>query len=157
MEMKAYLIETFKYNNMMNKKVLEKIRKLPDKSECIRFFSHLINSQKKWLARILQYPKDPGLDWWKPEYALENLESEWDTSLKDWLDFIKSKKEVQLFEEVKFIGFDRGHWTVPLKDIPLQLNYHSIHHRAQIQLLIRKQGLEPDFVDYIGTVYKKLK
>ncbi|HVO75696.1 MAG TPA: DinB family protein [Ignavibacteriaceae bacterium] len=155
--MKAYLIETFKFNSQMNKKVLEKIRELPDKSECIKFFSHLINSQKKWLARIVQYPKDPGLDWWKPEYVLDDLESEWDKSLSEWLEFIKSKKEVQLFEEVKFIGYDRGQWTSPLKDIALQLNYHSIHHRAQIQMLIRKQGFEPDFVDYIGTVYRKIK
>jgi len=45
---------------------------------------------------------------------------------------------------------------VPLKDIALQLNYHSIHHRAQIQTIIRQQGMEPDFVDYIGTKYKRL-
>ena len=43
------------------------------------------------------------------------------------------------------------------QDIALQLNYHSIHHRAQIQSIIRKQGIEPDFVDYIGTVYRKLE
>ncbi|MBP9221492.1 MAG: hypothetical protein KBF42_08910 [Chitinophagales bacterium] len=38
--------------------------------------------------------------------------------------------------------------------MPLQLNYHSIHHRAQMQMLIRQQGLVPDFVDYIGTKYR---
>jgi uncharacterized damage-inducible protein DinB len=43
-----------------------------------------------------------------------------------------------------------------LIDIALQLNYHAIHHRAQIQVLIRQQGLEPDFIDYIGTKYHKL-
>lgn len=53
-----------------------------------------------------------------------------------------------MYEERRFVGFDGGEWTAQLKDIALQLNYHSIHHRAQ--------GLEPDFVDYIGTVYRKL-
>jgi len=61
-----------------------------------------------------------------------------------------------LFEKVKWVGFDGSHWTAPLKDIALQLNYHSIHHRAQIQALIRAQGIEPDFVDYIGTVFRKI-
>jgi uncharacterized damage-inducible protein DinB len=42
------------------------------------------------------------------------------------------------------------------KNYSMQLNYHSIHHRAQIQLLIRQQGLQPDFVDYIGTAYRKI-
>lgn len=32
----------------------------------------------------------------------------------------------------------------------------SLHHCAQIQSVIRAQGIEPDFVDYIGTVYRKL-
>lgn len=156
MEMKKYLIETFEFNSLMNKKLLEKIKKLPDKEECIRFFSHLINSQKKWMARIVQYPKDPEMDWWDPVYPFNKLEEEWDESLKEWIDYLNSKTEDELFEEAKFIGYDGGEWSAPLKDIALQLNYHSIHHRAQMQLFIRLQGFEPDFVDYIGTVYKKI-
>ncbi len=34
-----------------------------------------------------------------------------------------------------------------IEGIALQLNYHSIHHRAKIQTMIRDQSLEPDFVD----------
>jgi len=156
MEMKKYLIETFEFNSLMNKKLLEKIKELPDKEESIRFFSHLINSQKKWMTRIIQYPKDSEMDWWEPSYSFDELEEKWNESLKEWTKYLNSKTEEELFNEVKFIGYDRGHWSAPLKDIALQLNYHSIHHRAQIQLFIRQQGLEPDFVDYIGTVYKKI-
>ena len=156
MEIKKYLIETFEFNSLMNKKLLEKIKELPDKEESIRFFSHLINSQKKWMERIVQYPKDPEMDWWDPVYPFNNLEEEWNKSLKEWIDYLNGKTEDELFEEAKFIGYDRGYWSAPLKDIALQLNYHSIHHRAQIQLFIRQQGFEPDFVDYIGTVYKKI-
>jgi len=53
MEMKQYLIDTFKFNDLMNTKLLAKIKALPDQQQCIRFFSHLINSQKKWMARII--------------------------------------------------------------------------------------------------------
>ena len=73
-----------------------------------------------------------------------------------WIGYLDSVSEEELFSEKKFIGYDGAHWAVPLKDIALQLNYHSIHHRAQIQTIIRHQGLEPDFVDYIGTKYKRL-
>jgi uncharacterized damage-inducible protein DinB len=156
MEMKNYLLETFQFNDQINKKILTKIKELPDKTEAIKFFSHLINSQKKWLARIVQYPQDPQLSWWDPVYEFDELEIEWDRSLKAWIRFLESKPEDELFEDAKFIGFDGGLWAAALKDIALQLNYHSIHHRAQIQTLIRDQGLEPDFVDYIGTKYKKL-
>jgi len=56
MEMKTYLIETFEYNSSTNKKLLEKIALLRDREESIKFFSHLINCQYKWLARILKTP-----------------------------------------------------------------------------------------------------
>jgi uncharacterized damage-inducible protein DinB len=157
MEMRQYLIDTFRFNDRANRQVLSKIRELPDKDSAIRFFSHLINSQRKWLARIEQYPKDPGMDWWEPVYPLEQLEPEWSASVHAWIETIEHKSEAALMKPVKWVGFDGAHWTAPLKDIALQLNYHSIHHRAQIQTLIRAQGLKPDFVDYIGTVYKRVE
>ncbi len=156
MDMKQYLIDTFTFNDRANRQVLSKLASLPEKDECIRLFSHLVNSQDKWLARIAQYPRDPGLSWWEPLHPLDTLEHEWDRSLGAWLEFLHSKEERALFDEVKWIGYDGAHWTVALKDIALQLNYHSIHHRAQMQAILRAQGVTPDFVDYIGTVYRRL-
>jgi uncharacterized damage-inducible protein DinB len=157
MEMKQYLLDTFMYNDYANKRVLEKvIKELPDKTECIKFFSHLANSQYKWIARVKHDPKAPEMSWWEPVYQPENLEKEWSKSLQLWIQFLESKNENELFEDVQFIGMDGGQWQAKLKDIALQLNYHSIHHRAQMQTIIRKQGFEPEFVDYISTVFKKL-
>ena len=154
--MKEYLIDTFSFNDVTNNKLLEKIKQLPDKKESIRLFSHLINCQYKWMARILQDPKVHQMDWWNPVYDISQLEDEWNKSLGLWIDFINSKTYDELSTEVTFIGFDNGLYAATPRDIALQLNYHSIHHRAQIQTLIRRQGLEPDFVDYIGTKYRKL-
>ena len=156
MDMKQYLLDTFAFNDHANRQVLTQIVSLPKKDECIRLFSHLVNSQDKWLARLEQYPRDPGLDWWEPVYALDALEREWQRSLGTWREFLGGKSEGDLFAEVRWIGFDGAHWTTALKDIPLQLNYHSIHHRAQMQAILRAQGLTPEFVDYIGTVYRRL-
>ena len=156
MEMRDHLIETFKFNDHANKMVLAKIRELPDKKEALRFFSHLVNSQVKWLKRIEIYPEAPQLEWWEPVYSIEEIENKWNESLQDWINYIAKKTEDELNLQMKFIGYDGGHWSAALKDIALQLNYHSIHHRAQIQILIRQQGLEPDFIEYIGTKYKKL-
>lgn len=156
MEMRQYLLDTFRFNDHANKMVLAKMRDLPDRVQAVRYFSHLINSQYKWMARIVRDPQAPVMDWWDPEYPFDELGSRWNDSLKLWIDYIESKTEEQMYEEKQFVGFDGGEWTAPLKDIALQLNYHSIHHRAQIQTVIRAQGLEPDFVDYIGTVYRKI-
>lgn len=156
MKMQQYLIDTFSYNDYANKLVLEKIKRMPDKTQCVKFFSHLINCQIKWLDRISIYPQPSLLDWWEPVYDLKILEQEWSKSVQAWIHFLQSKSEAELNGERKFIGMDGGQWSAPLKDIALQLNYHSIHHRAQVQTIIRQQGFTPDFVDYIGTVAKKL-
>ena len=156
MEMRQYLLDTFRFNDTANRKVLAKISDLPERDPCIRFFSHLINSQNRWLARIEQYPVDPPMSWWEPVYAIDELERAWQKSLDAWLNFLAGKSEEELFEDVKFIGYDGSTFAATIRDIALQLNYHSIHHRAQMQTLIRAQGVEPDFVDYIGTVYRRL-
>jgi uncharacterized damage-inducible protein DinB len=156
MDMKQYLLETFRYNDYANKLALAKINEIPEKEESIRFFSHMVNSMNKWLARIDKWPGYEEMDWWKPEYQLDEMEVKWDECLKRWLDFVESKTEEELCEEVEFIGFDGGNFVAVIKDIALQLNYHAIQHRSQIQYLIRRQGIAPDFVDYIGTKYRKV-
>lgn len=156
MQMKQYLRDTFLFNSKTNKHLLEKIKELPDKTESIKLFGHLINCQYKWMARMLHNPAAPQMSWWEPLYSLDQLETEWDKSLQPWLDYIEAQTDEQLAEEVTFIGYDGTTWAASPQDIALQLNYHSIHHRAQIQTLIRAQGLEPEFVDYIGTKYRKI-
>jgi len=154
--MKQYLRDTFLFNDLTNKKLLEKIKQLPDNTESIKLFSHLVNSQYKWMARILHDPAAPAMSWWEPIYELDILEQEWNKSLAPWLNYINKHNDEELSAEVTFVGFDGANWAASSQDIALQLNYHSIHHRAQIQTIIRQQGLDPDFVDYIGTKYRKL-
>ena len=156
MQFTQYLLDTFRFNDKANRQMIEKIKQLPDKEAALKYISHLANSQYKWMARILQDPKAPQMDWWNPLYKLEELETEWEKSLQPWIDYLKNKTDEEISREVTFVGFDGGMYAATPKDIMLQLNYHSIHHRAQIQVIIRQQGLEPDFIDYIGTMYRKL-
>lgn len=156
MFMKTYLLETFLYNDTANKKLLDKISLLTDKQECVKLFSHLVNCQYKWMARIKQDADARQMSWWEPVYDLDSLAEEWSKSLKIWTDFITEKTDEELSAEIAFTGFDDTVWAASTKDIALQLNYHSIHHRAQMQTLIRQQGIEPDFIDYIGTKYRKI-
>lgn len=156
MEFRIYLLDTFSFNDLSNRALLSKIKTLPDPKEAIRLFSHLINCQFKWMARIMQDPKAPEMSWWEPIYELDNMESSWNNSLALWVDYISAMDEEELCKEVTFVGMDGGTWAASPKDIALQLNYHSIHHRAQIQSMIRSQGIEPDFVDYIRTRSRKI-
>jgi len=156
MDMKEYLLETFRFNDETNKRMLRKVRSLPDKLDFTRYFSHLVNSQNKWLTRIVDDAGSVTMSWWEPVYEFDMLEGKWDESVQSWIRFLQGRTEEELYKEIEFTGYDGGRWVARLIDIALQLNYHSIHHRAQMQVLIRQQGLEPDFIDYIGTKYRKL-
>jgi uncharacterized damage-inducible protein DinB len=156
MNMNHHLIDIFLFNDSTNKTLLEKIKLLPEPADAIVLFSHLINSQYKWMARIRHEAKAPEMDWWLPVYPFDKLEDEWTQSLAPWLQYLEQSADDDILKDVTFVGYDGGIWAATPADIMLQLNYHSIHHRAQIQTIIRKQGFEPDFVDYIGTKYRKI-
>jgi uncharacterized damage-inducible protein DinB len=156
MNLIQHLTDTFRFNDQANRKLIRKISELPDPAEAIRLFSHLVNCQYKWMARVRQDPNLSKLDWWEPLYEPEQMEEKWTDSLKLWLDYLASATESELMSEVQFPGFDGSPYAATPADIMLQLNYHSIHHRGQIQAIIRRQGIIPDFLDYIGMRYRKL-
>lgn len=136
--------------------MIARLKELPDPSAMIRYISHLINCQYKWMARVTGDPAAQQLDWWEPQYAIDQLETEWSKSLQPWLDYITANTETQLMTEVQFVGFDGSLFAATPADIALQLNYHSIHHRAQMQTMLREQGVPPGFIDYIGTRYRRV-
>jgi uncharacterized damage-inducible protein DinB len=150
-----YLIDTFKFNGSMNILVLRKIKGMPEPDEAVRLFSHLINSQNKWMARLLEDPRSHEMHWFDPVYEISELESKWNESISLWKNLLEKSTEQEIKREIHFIADNGGHFSAELKDIALQLNYHSIHHRAQICTMLRKQNIEPPFIEYIGTVRKQ--
>ncbi|MEO8414937.1 MAG: DinB family protein [Ginsengibacter sp.] len=97
-------------------------------------FSHLINCQYKWLARVCKNPGYEKLSWWEPVYNFDTLEKEWTKSVQLWFDYLSSKTGDELSFEITFIGYDGSLWAATPRDIALQLNYHSIHHRSRYKL-----------------------
>lgn len=157
MEFINYLIDTFLFNDKANRKVLSNINELPDKAECIKLFSHLINCMNKWMGGIKNNPDAGKLDWWEPVYPLEDLETEWNRCMQLWMGYLNSITDKEIGEDIKLMNFDGGNWLVKPSDIALQLNYHSIHHRGQMQYIIRRQGLKPKSIEYINDKYSALK
>jgi uncharacterized damage-inducible protein DinB len=148
--MKTYLLNTFAWNDSANNKLLEKIKLLPDKTACIKFFSHLVNCQYKWMARIKQDEHAFSMSWWDPVYTLDELADQWKKSLDLWLQYIDSTSEEEMSKEVTFIGFDGGLFAATPMDIALQLNYHSIHHRHKCKRSSANRGLNRIFLIILG-------
>lgn len=150
--MKQYLIDTFKYNDWANKKVLEAISELKEKNEAIALFAHLIRAQDKWMNRITKKYEDTSLPWFEelPDYS--KLPEMWEASIHEWIQLIENAGEKDLGTPVLFKRPKDGQeMKISLMDLALQLNYHSIHHRAQINKLLSAQGVKVPATDYIFT------
>lgn len=156
-DQQQYLISFFKYNDWANLKILDAIRLLQDKGEAIKLFSHFITAQDKWMNRITQKVADSTLTWFGKIFSIEEIEKQWRRSTDAWIQYIENLPVQEIDKDIEFTRPTDGQkMRVKLSDIALQLNYHSIHHRAQINTIIRQQGLTPPATDYILTVLKEI-
>ena len=153
--MRDFLIDMFRVNQEANVKMVSAISTLTSPQECLKHMSHLANCQYKWLDRLRVFPEVSTLDWWNPVYSISELPDKIVESSQQWISFLESKTDDDMESIVNYVGFDGSIWQVALKDIALQLTFHSYHHRAQIQMMIRAQGHVPEFIDYIGYKAKK--
>jgi len=155
--MKKYLLDFFKYNDWANKKVLEAIREVPEKEDALKLFSHLVNSLDKWKNRITNEVEDSLLNWYGQFFNMDEIESKWNKSIGWWIKLLEKTGDSELEKEIIFTRPNDGiKMAVKFRDLLLQLNYHSIHHRAQINSIISRQGIKPPSTDYILTVLKEV-
>ncbi len=154
--MKQYLINTFRFNDWANKLTLSAMQNLADKKESVILFSHLIRAQNKWMLRVKNDPTESQIKWFDTPFEFEELTNRWEVSLNEWLGFLSDSTDTDLDKEISYTaGTDESSSSTLLHDIALQLNYHSILHRAQICMRIHEQGFEPPHVDYIYYVWEK--
>ena len=154
--MKSHLLDLFSFQDHANRKIFARLGERDPADEAMNLMSHLIHSQDKWLARLREEPDANTREWFGPPFGLDAVLQEWERSVNAWVAFLESKSEEEIQAEVIYAGPDGARWTAKLADIALQLNFHGVHHRAQIQTIFRQQGLKPDFIDYIGTRYRRL-
>ncbi len=119
-----------------------KLETVPEKS--IRLFSHVLNAHHLWNARILDK---------KPVYTVWQLHT-----MADWGD-IHYENQRNSFEILttadnfeKRIAYENSEgksYTNTIQDILFHIINHSTHHRSQISMDLRNNGLEPIPLDFI--------
>tara|TARA_R110002051_G_scaffold180913_3_gene250369 strand:- start:23242 stop:23685 length:444 start_codon:yes stop_codon:yes gene_type:complete len=143
--MKAFLNEIFDYNYYCNKKLIDECLALSEvPAKTISLFSHVLNAHHIWNARILEKA---------PEYGVWQ-----EHDVKDWAD-IHYENQRSSFEILtnadnfdKRIDYENTEgrlFTNTLKDMLFHITNHSTHHRGQIAIDFRNNGLEPVGLDYV--------
>lgn len=143
--MKAFFNQLFDYNFYCNKKIIEecsRIQGIPEKS--LQLFSHLLNSHHIWNCRITGMDTVYGIwqlqpqDRWA-EIHYENQRNSFEITTHT-ADFDK---------RIDYENSEGRLFTNTVKDILFHIINHSTHHRAQISMDFRQQGLEPIPMDFI--------
>lgn len=147
--MRAYLQQLFDYNYYCNKEIIEacsKMKEVPEKSR--ELFSHILNAHHIWNARILEEIPEHGVwdlhepsDWEELHYSNQR-DSFGIISNTDFFD-----KRI-IYENTEGRSFSNT-----LQDILFHIVNHGTHHRGQIVLDFRANGMEPPVLDYI--LYKR--
>ncbi len=147
--MKAYLHQLFDYNYFCNKQLIEcfsSLKELPEKST--ERFNHILNAHHIWNARILE--EAPKLGVWElhEQPAWQELHYENQRNSFGIITNADSFDKRIIYENTEGRSFSNT-----LQDILFHIVNHSTHHRGQIALDFRANGMEPPLLDYI--LYKR--
>ena len=143
--MKVFFNQLFDYNFYCNKKLIEvcnDLESVPEKS--IELFSHILNAHHFWNSKILGS---------ESQYKAFQAHQ-----IKEWAD-IHYENQRTCFEVItnaddfeKRIDYenDEGRLFISnIQDILFHIINHSAHHRGQISMDFRANGIEPIPFDYI--------
>ncbi len=129
-------------------RVLEYLRRLEGaEAGELRLFSHVLGSERLWLAR-LRGGDTSALEGW-PGFSLTECASVLEENTRGYASFLESLDEERLEHPVEYQTTDGTDYRTRVGDILLHVTLHASHHRGQIARLARDAGREPVNVDYI--------
>ncbi|HCO03748.1 MAG TPA: damage-inducible protein DinB [Actinobacteria bacterium] len=148
------LVEFFRHNTMMNRRLMEACRQLPPEQlgatatgtygSIGATLVHIANSQESYAARLLdterpeRLPEDPfpGFD------ALAERFAHGDAQLEE------AATQAGQDRKVRVTGDDPpGTWLMPVSLFLLQAVNHATEHRSQVATILTELGVEPPEMD----------
>lgn len=143
--MKVFFNQLFDYNFYCNKKLIDTystIEVLPEKSKSL--FSHILNAHHIWNARIHQRKPDFGV------WQMHEINAWGDIHYENQRSSFEITSNTDDFEKrVDYENSEGRLFTNTVQDMLFHIINHSAHHRGQIAIDFRSNGIEPLKTDYI--------
>lgn len=142
--MKEFFKDIFEYHNHFNQKLAEQLTENENEitSRTIPLFSHSINAQQIWNARILN----------KSQFGVHELHSLEECKRIDNDNFknvIKILNERELDELISYCNSKGEEFKNSIQQILFHVANHFTHHKGQIISDLRQNGISPIVTDYI--------
>ena len=119
----------------------------------LRVMAHIIGASWLWYSRLVGQPS-PVTVW--PDFDVHALAVELNKLHQVWERHFAALSPEQLNNKVEYVNTKGEHWTSTVEDVLTHLFMHSAYHRGQIAVLLRIDGHEPAYTDYIHAARQKL-
>ena len=142
--MKEFFKDIFEYHNHFNQQLADLLIEQSDRinKQTIPLFSHLINAHQIWNSRILK--SEPlGVHEVHPLEKCKDLDS------INYRDTLKILNEFDLNNKVAYENSKGSKFENSIQQILFHVANHLTHHKGQIILDLRQNGIEPIVTDYI--------
>lgn len=142
--MKEFIKDIFEYHNHFNQKLIVQLiefeNELPERT--ISLFSHSINVQQIWNARI---SGKGTLD----IHQLHSLEECAEIDNGNYQETLRILDECELEEKIVYSNSNGTEYSNSIQQILFHVANHFSHHKGQIISDLRQSGIDPIVTDYI--------
>lgn len=148
--MTQLITEIFQYEKWANNEIINAVVKINSPTEkVLSLMSHIINAQIIWLSRINNTVPDTEV--WKM-FEKDELNIRHTESIDNILNFLNEQKEDDFGRFISYQNSKGEKFKTSVKDILIHMSYHSAYHRGQIISLLKSEGEEFPYTDYIHYV-----
>jgi uncharacterized damage-inducible protein DinB len=153
--MKEHFINGFNYDHFTQVKLLEYVIKLQEdnKIEDFKTFtSHLIHitrAKRIWLERLTNQENLSSISF---EFnSINELIEEENNVHQLYITYLSNLNEEDLSTLISYkrLSLDEKVYQNTITEIFTHLLFHGVHHRAQVNLLLRQNNIAPPPIDYI--------
>ena len=118
----------------------------PIPAVCLRLFSHVLNAQAIWIARLCG-THSPVKVW--QEHDLAGLRQLHQQTSEHLHQLIRDADETERHRQISYTNSAGESYTSQVSDIFTHVPVHANYHRAQVATHLRENGLAPINTDFI--------
>ncbi len=146
--MKTYFKRLFDYDKHVNLLLTDLILKTSNQEKTGKTMAHLLASQRIWLTRSKLEPTDNFAVW--PDRQADLLKSQIIENHQNWVDFLETRNSGDFDKMIAYQNSKGEHFEDQQSDIITHVINHGTHHRAQIGLYLKEEGVVLPFTDFIA-------
>ncbi len=145
--MTELLLRLFEFDKWANQEALRSLEAMTSPPErAVALIGYIVATQRVWLERALSVPQSVAV--W-PQWSLPETARELPSVLSTWTRLIATG---DLPKEFAYSNTKGQQFRNKLGDAALHVVFHGVYHRGQIAALVRQNGGEPAYTDFIQAV-----